>query len=103
LEGRLEDAIKMKDELEKKLAAVAESDSQVKASKQQLEEQLKEFEDKNKQQIEENAALNEKIVALNVQLQETIVARQQIEQNFTQKSEQFSTSVSNFTIYNVCK
>lgn len=96
LSGKLDEAVKLKGELEQKLAAATESSAQVEAVRQKLEEQVKEIEAKNKQQADENVSLNEKIVALNVQLQETVVARQKVEQSFTQKSESFSASVRKF-------
>jgi chromosome segregation ATPase len=94
LASQLESVSNLKADLERKLKEVSESDAQVKAAKQQLEQQVQALEAQNKQQSDETAGLNEKIVALNVQLQETVVARQKVEENFTQKSELFSSSVS---------
>lgn len=93
LSEKLDEAVKLKGELEQKLAAATDNSAQVEAVRQKLEMQMKEMEAKNKQHTDENFTLNEKIVALNVQLQETVVARQKVEQSFTQKSESFSASV----------
>jgi predicted nuclease with TOPRIM domain len=95
LSGKLDEAVKLKGELEQKLAAATGTNAQVEEVRQKLEVQVKEMEAKNKQHADEIVGLNEKIVALNVQLQETVVARQKVEQSFTQKSESFSASVRN--------
>jgi predicted nuclease with TOPRIM domain len=95
LSEKLDEAVKLKGELEQKLAAATGNSAQVEEVRQKLEVQVKEMETKNKLHADEIVGLNEKIVALNVQLQETVVARQKVEQSFTQKSESFSASVRN--------